>query len=358
MKYQIKNNKNEQKMFTQNTQDKEFILFPEEKSSQANSPLPAQEILHTKIKEEIELPTTPTQKGEKETIEEKDLKEINDIDSNKIIIGTFEQAPDFLQDNEFIKKGYRINCNNVTKILKSLFMFHNETVNIWTHLLGFFLSIGLIIYTIILVLDARNDMSNLNFKNMVLELKGITSSWTDGFEIIQEKSDSAELLDALDNLKKKTGEFFKEVSKKINIYDKLNEYASDMKTILSDTEKLISDLQNKEIFDKVKEGWETVQERMFEVVDLYGSGIGEHQKRVYDGIGEDHLSVWPLFIMILGSIFCLGCSSTYHLFMPLSKKVNAILSRLDYAGVTILIAGSCFPPYYYFFYCEKRKFYL
>jgi hypothetical protein len=52
------------------------------------------------------------------------------------IIGTYEQADEYLRDNEFIHKGYRINYQTFWLVMKSLFMCHNETVNIWTHLLG------------------------------------------------------------------------------------------------------------------------------------------------------------------------------------------------------------------------------
>jgi adiponectin receptor len=32
--------------------------------------------------------------------------------------------------------GYRVNFNKKRQALKSLFMWHNELINIWTHLLG------------------------------------------------------------------------------------------------------------------------------------------------------------------------------------------------------------------------------
>ena len=38
--------------------------------------------------------------------------------------------------NKHIKSGYRINFNSSWRILQSLFMIHNETINVWTHLLG------------------------------------------------------------------------------------------------------------------------------------------------------------------------------------------------------------------------------
>ena len=66
-----------------------------------------------------------------------------------ISLGSFDEAPKFMQDNEFIKGGYLLNCSSFKKTFKSLFMWHNETINIWSHLLGaifFFCSNFLHIY--------------------------------------------------------------------------------------------------------------------------------------------------------------------------------------------------------------------
>ena len=45
-------------------------------------------------------------------------------------------------------------------------------------------------------------------------------------------------------------------------------------------------------------------------------------------------------------------STTYHVFHDCSAHISSTLSRMDYAGVSLLIAGSCYPPVYYIFYCE------
>lgn len=63
---------------------------------------------------------------------------------------------------------------------------------------------------------------------------------------------------------------------------------------------------------------------------------------------------WPVLIHLVSALFCLSCSTTFHLFSAYSSKVGDVLSRLDYAGISVLIAGSCFPPYYYMFCCTKR----
>ena len=54
-------------------------------------------------------------------------------------IGVINKAHSFLKDNEYIEKGYRLNFSSTRKIFKSLFMVHNESVNVWSHLIGVFL---------------------------------------------------------------------------------------------------------------------------------------------------------------------------------------------------------------------------
>lgn len=39
-------------------------------------------------------------------------------------------------DNDHLHYGYRINFHSKRKILKSMCMKHNETMNFWTHFIG------------------------------------------------------------------------------------------------------------------------------------------------------------------------------------------------------------------------------
>lgn len=66
--------------------------------------------------------------------------------SDSPFLGGWNQAPKHSQDNEFIKMGYRVNFNTVKRIIKSLFMFHNESMNIWSHLVGAVLFLFFISY--------------------------------------------------------------------------------------------------------------------------------------------------------------------------------------------------------------------
>ena len=61
---------------------------------------------------------------------------------NQYICG-IQDAPEHLRHNEFIHHGYRKNFNTYKDCIKSLFLLTNESVNIWSHLLGSILFIFL-----------------------------------------------------------------------------------------------------------------------------------------------------------------------------------------------------------------------
>ncbi|KAJ9080292.1 hypothetical protein DSO57_1026639 [Entomophthora muscae] len=50
---------------------------------------------------------------------------------------TFEELPAWAQDNVYILTGYRIPTNSYSLCFESLFYLHNETGNVYSHLIGF-----------------------------------------------------------------------------------------------------------------------------------------------------------------------------------------------------------------------------
>jgi len=54
----------------------------------------------------------------------------------------------------------------------------------------------------------------------------------------------------------------------------------------------------------------------------------------------------------IGAILCLACSTLFHTVSCHSKHISTIFSRLDYAGIALLIVGSTIPWLYYGFYCQ------
>lgn len=66
---------------------------------------------------------------------------IGDIDDPNI--------DDFVVDNLYLKTGFRIGMNTYKQAARSLFMVHNETMNIWSHLLGALSFLGVVFYVIV-----------------------------------------------------------------------------------------------------------------------------------------------------------------------------------------------------------------
>jgi len=52
-------------------------------------------------------------------------------------------------------------------------------------------------------------------------------------------------------------------------------------------------------------------------------------------------------------IICLGSSAFFHLFKDHSPLYMTTLARMDYAGISFMIAGSNTPPIFYSFYCSE-----
>lgn len=91
-------------------------------------------------------------------------------------IGSWLEAPGFIRDNEYIKGGYRINFNSAKKIFRSLFMVHNESMNIWSHLLGVILFITFVVYIAVYITP---KITLPDFKNQLRTKYNWTSLYPD-----------------------------------------------------------------------------------------------------------------------------------------------------------------------------------
>ena len=65
---------------------------------------------------------------------------------------------------------------------------------------------------------------------------------------------------------------------------------------------------------------------------------------------------WPLVLYCVTAAMCLGASALYHCFgCAMSRQIYDVFARLDYAGITVLIYGSCFGIIYYSFDCSPTS---
>jgi adiponectin receptor len=72
-------------------------------------------------------------------------------------IGAKEDAELYMTRGSDIETGYRVNFRSYRQALSSLFMLHNETVNIWTHFIGSLCFIYLIYYVVVWLAPATFD---------------------------------------------------------------------------------------------------------------------------------------------------------------------------------------------------------
>ena len=272
--------------------------------------------------------------------------ELKDEKNDEIILGKYEDAPNYLKDNEYIKTGYLINCNSVNKVLRSLFKWSNETVNVWSHLLGCVLAIIFIFYCVNYIqnnqesLINRNEQLLNNFNNILFNfIQKINKNSYDKITINNS---------ILISIISKSNKFIENSdTNKILFLQNINNFINEIKTQINQWENLYKNNDNKTIKNITNE-LTIFQNNLYHFVN---NEIYHNDKISYAHIKG--IKCWPLYIMLVSAIICLGFSTTYHLFGIYNKKVNKILSRLDYGGIMFLVSGSCYPPYFFFFYCEK-----
>ena len=262
---------------------------------------------------------------------------------NKIIVGKYSDAPDYLKDNELIKNGYLINCHSLKMVLRSLFVCSNETINIWSHLIGCIISILLIIFTA-KYLKTFRELTQNEYEDLQKKINETIIPWSSQLrehknsELGNINSNVCNVIDSILN----------------NIDNLINDYGTKLTTVtviekfIENTKNLIEKIVN--IFSKESNILDDITTKWEICVNKIISYIKYDFKDEFKG---ENIGRWPLFIMLSAAIICFGFSTSFHWFSIYSKNLYSFLCRLDYAGITFLIPGSCYPPYFYFYYCEK-----
>ncbi|XP_076926350.1 heptahelical transmembrane protein 1-like [Bidens hawaiensis] len=80
--------------------------------------------------------STRVMKEESAKMDETQFLNLNKKVNNKYPLLKYEELPEYMKDNEYILNYYRAGWP-LNHAFISLFMCHNETLNVWTHLIGF-----------------------------------------------------------------------------------------------------------------------------------------------------------------------------------------------------------------------------
>ena len=278
-------------------------------------------------------------------LEKDDIREKTNKYNDEIIIGKYSDAPDYLKDNEYIKNGYLINCQSLKLVIRSIFVCSNETINIWSHLMGCILSILLIFCVYIFIRpNISHELSSSDYEDLQLKINETFIPWS--YELRKHKQ--TEIIDSnisliIDNILLNTENLVANNTSKVASIQIIETFIENTKFLI----QKIANLFSKESFilEDITTKWDNCINTIFDFIKY---GINQTFK-------EQNLERWPLFIMLSAAIVCFGFSTSFHWFSVYSKNLYSLLCRLDYAGITFLIPGSCYPPYFYFYYCDKCK---
>ncbi|XP_010241589.1 PREDICTED: heptahelical transmembrane protein 1-like [Nelumbo nucifera] len=100
----------------------------------------------------------PSGSSDDTTQKKKTKKNKKRTETKRYQLVSYWDLPDYMKDNEYILDYYRANWP-LKEALSSVFLWHNETLNVWTHLLGFFLFLGLTITNLMQVPQVAHFLS-------------------------------------------------------------------------------------------------------------------------------------------------------------------------------------------------------
>lgn len=236
---------------------------------------------------------------------------------------SFTELPDYLQDNEFIHSYYRPNLG-VKNTLLSLFNLHNETGNIWTHLIGFALFVGLTVYI------AVAPPTPLAIGKAQVDLL-----WHSVKDRVQSVHHSLPDLHSLQG----------------NLQANLHSLSERMQGNLHSLSERVQD----SLAERVHHLQGSLNERVLNLqggLNVLAGALNKRMPQSLTSLLHWPTPRWPIYTFLAGAMGCLLCSSVCHLFACCSQHVSETIWRFDYAGIALLIVTSFFPPVYYGFLCE------
>ncbi|PWA65545.1 hypothetical protein CTI12_AA322250 [Artemisia annua] len=233
----------------------------------------------------------------------------------------YHNLPAYMKDNEFILGHYRAEWP-LKQIFISIFTLHNETLNVWTHLIGFFLFLTLTIYSTNMIPNV--DLHNLKHIPDVLRR-------TDLHKL---REDILTCIPSMPNM------------------PNLHKLHSEIKTSFPASKDFLPSLSNWHIVELL---CNCLPERFSHSNHTDVCVLRSMKEDVANMIAPlmtQPITRWPFFAFLGGAMFCLLASSACHLLCCHSKRLSYIMLRLDYAGIAALISTSFYPPVYYSFMCH------
>jgi adiponectin receptor len=304
---------------------------------------------------------------------------------NSFALAAYEGLPNWLRDNQFIKGSYRVHFS-WKLCLKSVFRIHNETMNIWTHLIGAILFVSLLglLFSIspygidrlvpATSADAHQDTGILieyreNLRGLLHSVKDHIPSIHQVSEVLKHQAVHVQ------HFVEKGEEALSGVQARFHLHSHriadltqgiIESITSSCRTctIQSFKEKFkFLTLNVKHISELMETTTEDFVHKAKELVGEISTVLEKVDSKVLETILPDHLNVYnpltflsliPIAVFIISAICCLSFSAIFHLFYCHSHEVSVIFQRLDYAGICFLISGTASAAIFYstFRFCD------
>ncbi|CAO2833920.1 unnamed protein product [Amaranthus hypochondriacus] len=239
----------------------------------------------------------------------------------------YHSLPTFLRDNEYILGHYRSEWP-LKQVLFSIFTIHNETLNVWTHLIGFFLFLSLTVYTAMKVPDVADYYPLQQFAEMLKKA---------GMHDIHSR-------------------FVKCLPSLSNMPD-FSKIRGELKASLPYINSL-SSVSGWHILEHFSNHLPECFSHFNHTSDNFLWSMKNDLLNTIAPLSFHPITRWPFYAFLGGAMFCLLASSACHLLCCHSERLSYIMLRLDYAGIAALIATSFYPPVYYSFMCNPFFCYL
>lgn len=242
-----------------------------------------------------------------------------------------------MADNEAIRRGYRprLSCRGA---VKSLFSCHNESVNVYSHLVGSVLFIGFLVHLLAVGIgpnhtDAFSQTVTTLGDAATAEIGTLYSAASKAVRAIEEESSKlgAALDRKLSSIDSQLSSAFEQsIAMGASTLDAIEKTVADSLPPIDEGRELTATEAAEDALKGASPAYRT-----------HGSFVPQ----------------WPVAVFILSAICCLTASATFHLFQVVDEKWFRFLARTDYASISILIVGSAVPFMHYGFFCTPHLYY-
>ena len=288
---------------------------------------------------------------------------------------TYKDAPAWSVHNKYIHTGYRTNFG-WRDAFRSVLMIHNETANIWTHLLG------LLIFAVI-TLSMATGWGNTHLPALpqswrlgadhtkvraalvaeTVEFRRKVRASSSALRRVAERCAQAEN-EVLEKAFSKIASVARAVSDRVH-FGVVTDSASDTKAKLlerlRDARVLLSSAADKMTNVSSGIGAESLA-RLIHTLEAHRGALSSTLE--HSAVGSDwHVPLelpgekaprWPMYVFLVGAIVCLSFSAVCHTLACVGARVSSIVWRVDYVGIAALIVASFYPVVFYSFYCVPR----